>query len=315
MEKPEAIVLSAKGRDSLTDAQRALIDGIASVTYVANLTPMQDDELIRLCRTAKYIGITRRTCTNFHAQIIEKLKNLKGLSIYATGTEWIDVKALKRANVQLKYLQYYSTQSVAEHAIAMLLAFSRRIHLSDRIGRNDIPRSTSIRGWELCGKTIGIIGMGRIGWRVSQLASAFGMTIKYYDPRSQLFNAYESQSFDDLVAHSDILMLTASVDRDNPLIITKDSIDQMKSGVYIVNPSRPELVDNGAILQAIEHKKVAGYAVDDFVFSAEELKSIEYGRILQTGHSGWYSNEAIDRGLEMWINNLVELIVNEQHLQ
>jgi lactate dehydrogenase-like 2-hydroxyacid dehydrogenase len=85
----------------------------------------------------------------------------------------------------------------------------------------------------------------------------------------------------------------------------------MKQGVYIVNSSRPALVDNLAMIRSIKSGKVAGYAVDDNPFSLDDLREVELGRIVQTGHTAWYSNEAMERGTEAWINNLVDLVQNQ----
>jgi phosphoglycerate dehydrogenase-like enzyme len=169
MADPEIIIFSAKGRDSLSESQQQAIEARSTVTYIANLSPLPDDQLIQLCQAANYIGLTRRTCTDFHAGIIRNLPHLKGLSVYATGIEWIDLAALQASNIALKSLPDYSCTTVAEHAIGMLLTLSRRIHLSDRKATSEISSNISLRGWELSGKKIGILGLGRIGSRIASL--------------------------------------------------------------------------------------------------------------------------------------------------
>jgi phosphoglycerate dehydrogenase-like enzyme len=301
------VIFSAKGRASLSVSQQKAIEAIANVTYIANLVPLPDEQLIDLCKSANYIGLTRRTCTDFHAKLIRSLPHLKGLSVYATGIEWIDLAELQACNVSLKLLPDYSATTVAEHAIGLLLTLSRRIHLSDRKAASEIDQGVSLRGWELSGKKIGILGLGRIGSRIAHLAKAFGMEVSYYDPKIKDHAEFNCVSFEQLIQQSDVVMLAASLNRENPVIITADVLRAMQQGVYIINPSRPALVEHQAILQEIRSGRVAGYAVDDNVFSLDELHSVEIGRILQTGHTGWYSNEAMERGTEMWINNLVDL--------
>jgi phosphoglycerate dehydrogenase-like enzyme len=307
MTAPEIVIFSAKGRASLSESQQQAIEAIAPVTYISNLTPLSDDRLVELCSSANYIGLTRRTCTDFHREIIRKLPQLKGLSVYATGTEWIDVAALQTHNIALKFLPDYSGITVAEHAIGLLLTFSRRIHLSDRKATGEIPQTVSLRGWELSGKKIGIVGLGRIGSRIAHLARAFGMEVSYSDPNIEAHSEFRAVSFPELIQQSDIVMLAASLNRENPVMITAEILQAMKPGVYVINPARPALVDSQAMLAAIRSGQVAGYAVDDNVFSLDELQGVEPGRILQTGHTGWYSDEAMERGTEMWIDNLVEL--------
>jgi phosphoglycerate dehydrogenase-like enzyme len=307
MADPEIIIFSARGRDSLSESQQKAIEANATVTYIANLSPLHDDQLIQLCKSANYIGLTRRTCTDFHAGIIHQLPHLKGLSVYTTGIEWIDLNELQACDIALKSLPDYSFTTVAEHAIGMLLTLSRRIHLSDRKATFAISPSISLRGWELSGKKIGILGLGRIGSRIAHLAKAFDMQVSYYDPKIEIHSEFTTVSFEELIQRSDVIMLAASLNRENLVIITAEVLNAMKQGVYIINPARPALVDHLAILSAIQSGKVAGYAVDDSPFSLDELQNLEAGRILQTGHTGWYSDEAMARGTEMWINNLVDL--------
>jgi phosphoglycerate dehydrogenase-like enzyme len=312
MADPEIIIFSAKGRESLSHLQQKAVEETATVQYIANLSPLSDDRLIQLCQTANYIGLTRRTCTDFHAKIIRSLPHLKGISVYTTGIEWIDLVELQTCNIALKFLPDYSAITVAEHAIGLLLTLSRRIHLSDRKAMSEISSSVSLRGWELSGKKIGILGLGRIGSRIAHLAKAFNMKVSYYDPKIEIHPEFSAVSFEQIIQQSDVVMLAASLNRESPIIITNKVLAAMQQGVYIINPARPALVDNPAIISAIQSGKVAGYAVDDNPFSLDELRRLEAGRILQTGHTGWYSDEAMERGTEMWINNLVELAKNNR---
>jgi lactate dehydrogenase-like 2-hydroxyacid dehydrogenase len=303
MADPEIIIFSAKGRDSLSDSQQKAVEAIAKVKYIANLSPLSDDHLIQLCQKAKYIGLTRRTCIDFHAGIIRSLPHLKGISVYTTGIEWIDLVELQACNINLKFLPDYSAITVAEHAIGLLLTLSRRIHLSDRKARAEITQDVSLRGWELSGK--------KIGYRIAYLSKAFNMQVSYYDPKHATHPEFKAVSFDQLIQQSDVVMLAASLNRENPVIITSEVLENMNRGVYIINPARPALVDNSAMIKSIKSGKVAGYAVDDNPFSVDDLHNVEPGRIVQTGHTGWYSNEAMERGTETWINNLVDLVQNQ----
>jgi lactate dehydrogenase-like 2-hydroxyacid dehydrogenase len=311
MADPEIIIFSAKGRDSLSDSQQKAVEAIATVQYIANLAPLADDRLIQLCQTANYIGLTRRTCIDLHAGIIRNLPYLKGISVYATGIEWIDLVELQACNINLKFLPDYSAITVAEHAIGLLLTLARRIHLSDRKAKAEIAQNVSLRGWELSGKKIGILGLGHIGYRIANLAKAFSMEVSYYDPKHVAHPEFNTVSFDQLIQQSDVVMLAASLNRENPVIITSEVLENMKQGMYIVNSSRPALVDNLAMIRSIKSGKVAGYAVDDNPFSLDDLREVELGRIVQTGHTAWYSNEAMERGTEAWINNLVDLVQNQ----
>ena len=309
--KPTLTLFAARGRNSLTLEQAHRLESVADVTYVTVLAPLTDSALIAHCRNAQLIGLTRRTCRDFHAGLIGELPHLRGLAIYATGSEWIDTAALAARQIELRVLADYSAQTVAEHALAMLLALARRTHLSDRVVRGDLPANISLRGWEVHGKRIGIVGFGRIGERIARLLQAFDAEITYHDPGVADHSDFRAHPLDDLLTTSDVVVLAASSERGRPPIIGAAEIAAMKHGAYLVNPARPQLVDATAVLQAIRARQLAGYAVDERVYSPEDLAMVESGRILQTGHTGWYSDEAMQRGCAQWINHLIELATQQ----
>jgi len=307
MSRKKLVLFAARGRASLSEPLARRLEAVAEVDY--RLTPalLPDAALIEQCTGAEVVGLTRRACKDFHAGLVDRLPHLRGLAVYATGDEWLDRPALARRQVDVRLLPDYSAQSVAEHGLAMLLGLSRRLHLSDRVVRGDLPDSISLRGWELAGKKLGIVGLGRIGRRIAQLAAAFGMHIHYCDPAVPEAAGYRAMTLEALLAACPVIMLAASVQRGAPQLIGADQLQAMPAGGYLVNPSRPQLVDRDAVRAAIAGGHLAGYAVDERVFSAAELAGLEAGRILQTGHTAWYSNEAMARGAEAWVNNLVEL--------
>ena len=309
--KPPLALFTARGRDSLPPALACRLEAVAEVTYITALAPLADAALVAHCREARLIGLTRRTCRDFHAGLLAELPHLRGLAIYATGSEWIDTKALAARNIELRILADYSAQTVAEHALAMLLALARRTHLSDRVVRGDLPESISLRGWEVQGKRIGIVGFGRIGERIARLLQAFDAEITYHDPGIADRTDFRAQPLDQLLAASDVIILAASSERGRPPIIGAREMAAMKPGAYLVNPARPQLVDAAAVLQAIGDRQLAGYAVDERVYSRDDLATLEPGRILQTGHTGWYSDEAMQRGTEQWISHLIELATQQ----
>jgi phosphoglycerate dehydrogenase-like enzyme len=288
MGKPRVLVFSAKGRDSLTADQCWQLESCSEVRYVTVLNPLADEEIISLCRDVDYIGLTRRTTKNFHSELINALPQLKGLSLYATGTEWVDQAALSRRQIQCRFLPDYSRDSVAEHTIGMLLTLSRRIHLSDRVAREDLPRSVSLRGWEVKSKTVGIVGMGRIGQRVAELLQGFGVGVVYFDIVRKNIDASIARGLDSqeqVLSQSDIVILCASMNRDSPTLIAETELNQMQAHAVLLNPGRAELVDREAILQALKMRRIAAYAIDDRIFAPAEIAQLEHGRLLQTGHT------------------------------
>lgn len=305
---PNLVVMAARGRNSFIPAQLLALESHANLTVHTVPGRLTHEEMVGLCASAEIIGFTRRATIDFNAKLIDALPNLRAVAVYATGYDWIDTAKLEQRGIKLILLPDYSTQTVAEHSFGMMLNMSRRLHLSERVARGDLPVGVSLRGFELHGKTLGIIGLGRIGKAVAHLARAFGMKILAHDhtPMSS-GNEVELVDLPRLLAAADIVMLTCSLKRGAPPLFGNATLSAMKPGALLVNPARSALVDNDAVVRAIANGCICGYAVDDTVFDAAQLAHVEHGRILQSAHTAWYSDEAIARGTQAWVDNLVDL--------
>ncbi len=310
------VVMAARGRESLSLAQLDALDAAADLTVHAVPQRLSHEEMCRLCAPAEILGFTRRATPDFDAHIISSLPNLKAVAVYATGSDWLDVRELEQRGIRLALLPDYSTQSVAEHTLGLMLAMSRRLHLSDRVARGDLPYGVSLRGFELAGKTLGIVGFGRIGRAIARMAGAFGMRVLAHDivPK-QLEQGVEMTGLQQLLAHSDVVVLACSLARGAPPIIDVAALACMKPGVLLINPSRSALADNEAIVQAIVGRQLRGYAVDDTVFDAAQLGRVEHGRILQSAHTAWYADEAMERGTQAWVEALLALAASQRTSQ
>ncbi|HEU0186598.1 MAG TPA: NAD(P)-dependent oxidoreductase [Gallionellaceae bacterium] len=307
------VVMAARGRDSFSMAQLQALEAHSRLTVHVVPQRLSHEEMRSLCAPAAIIGFTRRATIDFNAKLIDELPNLRAVAVYATGYDWIDIAALERRGIRLALLPDYSTQTVAEHSLALILNMSRRLHLSDRIARGTLPGSVSLRGFELHGKTLGIIGLGRIGRAIARMARAFGMRIIANDIAAlPAEEGIAPVGLPHLLATADIVLLASSLKRGAPPLIDAEALARMKPGALLINPSRSALVDNAAVVQAIATGHLRGYAVDDTVFDAAQLARVEHGRILQSAHTAWYSDEAIARGTQAWVDNLTTL-AREHH--
>jgi len=175
-------VITARGRDSFTEEQARRLEAVADVTFSAAEGPLPMDELVSRLDGMDYAGLTPRSVPVIDGSWLSRLPRLKGIAVFATGVDHVDLEWLERHGVAVSRLPDYSTESVAEHAIGLMLAMSRRIHLSQDRVRGRVPSGTSVLGWELRGRTLGLVGLGRIGSRVAELARAFGMRVIGCDP-------------------------------------------------------------------------------------------------------------------------------------
>jgi lactate dehydrogenase-like 2-hydroxyacid dehydrogenase len=308
---PRMSVLAARGAGSFSSVQLAELSSVSRLTVHEVYSRLNNWELISLCSDAEILGITRRATINIDEELISGIPGLRGIAIYASGYDWIDMEALCHRGIALAILPDYSTQTVAEHTWGMILTMSRRLHLSDRVVNKELPSYISLRGGELAGKTLGIIGLGRIGRAVANVAAGFSMLVIYYDRQNIKSDSGIAVNFNEVWSYADIVVLACSYERGAPPIIDSSVMARMKQSAYLINPVRQALVDNDAVLKAIRDKRLAGYAVDDRVFTREQLSGIEPGRIFQSGHTAWYSNEAIDRGTQCWVDNLIALAMGK----
>jgi lactate dehydrogenase-like 2-hydroxyacid dehydrogenase len=314
----QVAVITAQGRNTFTEHQASKLEEVAQVDFSKAIKPLSADEIIERLEKADFAGLTPRSVQAIDGSWLERLPRLKGIAVFATGVDYIDTAYLRQKGILLSHLPDYSTVSVAEHALGLLLTMSRRIHLSQDRVRGRVPAGTSVLGWELRGRTIGIVGLGRIGSRVAELARAFGMRVLGHDPKRQV-EGIPNVSMEELFASSDVISLHFPARWQGQAAIGRQEIARMKPGATLINVSRCALVDPSAVVDAIDSGMLRGYAVDD-IFPIGETderakRQIAEGRIMQTGHTAWYSQEVIQRGYDTWIDNLIGLATgNPQNL-
>jgi len=269
---------------------------------------MTADEFVRQTAGYAFLAFTRRAVHDLDRNIIGRLPHLQGVSVYATGYEWIDVAALNSRDIAFWRIEDYCTEAVAEHALGMLLTMIRRIHLSHDRSRKLIDASVSLRGTQLSGKTIAILGYGRIGRRFERILTGFDTRVLKYDPAVPDADAPDR---DTLLRIADAVVLCANHIRGAPPIIGAPQLQLMKHGALLINPSRANLVDHFAVIAAIGARTLAGYAIDDTLpILQEHLHQLEPGRILQTAHTAWYSEEALEKGTATWVDNICRMVTS-----
>ncbi len=301
------IIISASGKETFTVEQLKNLELTGDVHFYAQKEPLSEQVFISLVQNFEVIALTRRPLKDLGKNILEHLPVLKGLAVYSTGYEWIDTEYLRKRNIVLSYLPDYCTITVAEHTVGMLLSLSRRFMLSSDYACQRIDRSISLRGFDLFGKKVGIIGYGKIGERAAGLLQSFGVEIIWYDKQKECAGSSWSTPLGTVLKESDIIILTASKQRGEAPLIGSEQLAVMKQGVVVVNSSRSDLVDNQAMIIALKSKKVFSYAVDDVVPELQ-VEGVEPGRVFQTSHTAWYSTEAIARGTQSWVENIICLL-------
>ena len=265
-----------------------------------------------------------------NARVIDALyeMNVKIIALRCAGFNNVDMKhAFGRIHVLR--VPAYSPYAVAEHAMAMLLTSIRRIHKA-YIRTKDFNFSLSkMTGFDLYGKTMGVIGTGRIGRVFIDICKGFGMKILAYDkyPDESIADGDKVKyvCLDELMKNSDIISLHCPLTDETHHIIDADALENCKTGVVIINTSRGALIDTAALLKAIKSRKVGGACLDVYEEESDLFFEDNSGHILDddvlarlismpnvivTSHQAFLTKEALSNIAETTINNIVSYLNN-----
>jgi phosphoglycerate dehydrogenase-like enzyme len=293
-------IATARGIRSFSSAHVRALQKIPQLKFVSVPSPLSVTAFHRLFNNAHIIALTPRTVGQLTIEHLAPLKKLQGIAVFATGVDWIDTDYIADRKIVFKRLLGYATDTVAEHTLGMVLTMTHRLHLSWDRARGHLPHSISIRGTELKGKRVGLLGYGRIGRAIEKRLRPFASLLKIRD------RVPSQKGLDEWIRPLDVLILALSRSFGSPPIIGEKELRAAKSTLLLINPSRAALVDNQAVIASLKRHRLGGYAVDDTVPELLD-RAIEPGRILQTAHTGWYSTEALGRGLDAWVKNILEL--------
>jgi D-3-phosphoglycerate dehydrogenase len=216
---------------------------------------------------ANYDAIVVRSATKVRAEIIDAAANLKLIVRAGVGLDNIDVEYAKNKGIEVRNTPAASSNSVAELALGHLISLARYISRGTVSVRSGKWEKKALKGIEIYGKTLGIVGIGRIGQSLAKKATALGMKVVAYDKfvdKSPLPEIVEMVPFDQLLADSDFISLHIPFDPKVGATIGKPEIEKMKDGVRILNCARGGVIDEAALAEALASGKVAGAALDVF---------------------------------------------------
>jgi D-3-phosphoglycerate dehydrogenase len=248
----------------------------------------------------EFDAIIVRSGTTLDAALIELGERLKVIGRAGVGVDNVDVDAATRRGIVVANAAESTVDSAAEHAIALLLALARNVpqaHAALTAGVWDRQRFTGI---ELAGKTLGVLGLGRIGRQVAHRALGLGMRVVAYDPfvsadRFRELGVDPASSLDDVYAVADVVTLHLPLNAETEGLLDRAAFERMKDGVRIVNAARGGLVDEEALVDAIRSGRVAGAALDVFRDEPYAGPLLELPQVVVTPHLAGSTTEAQDR--------------------
>ena len=253
--------------------------------------------------------------TPITADMIHNLPEIRYIGVLATGYNVVDVEAARERGIVVTNIPDYSTASVAQFTFALLLEMCHHAGAhNDAVKSGQWTNSKDFSFWnypliELAGKTLGVIGFGRIGKAVAQIAQIFGMRVLAFNRNRDeklLSDNGRYVSLDELLATSDVISLHCPLTRETEGIINRETIGKMKDGVMIINTARGGLVNEEDLSQALNSGKVASAAVD--VVSVEPVLEdnplLKAKNCLITPHIAWAPKEARERLMDIAVGNL-----------
>lgn len=266
---------------------------------------------------------------NGSAPVVRKLSSLgvKLILLRCAGFNNVDMKAAASCRIPVMRVPRYSPNAVAEHAVTLLTALTRRIYRSHERIKNHNFALAGLEGFDIVHKTVGVIGTGAIGKIMCRIMRGFGSTVIAYDPRPDYVWAASLNityvTLDDLFKRSDIISLHVPLFKENHHIINAESIAKMKQDVTIINTSRGGLIDTKAAIEGLTSGKIRGLGIDvyeneaEFFFTDHSLNPmkdpvlahlISLPNVLMTGHQAFFTEDALMAISNTTIGNAVDFI-------
>ena len=265
--------------------------------------PASEDRLVERIATAEVV-LNIRASSKFTERVFAACPRLRLISVWGTGTDHVDLPAAARHGVTVTNIPGVSAISVAEHALALLLAVARRIpQLDAATRRGEWPRGQSI---ELHGKTCGVVGLGAIGRQFARIAAGIGMRVIAWTMHPKPEPGVEFVEVDDLYRSSDVVSIHLRLSPATEGFIGPRQLALMKPTAILINTARGAIIDEAALIDALAAGRLAGAGLD--VFSAEPLPPghplAQLPNVAITPHCAGITPEALEAGLRMAVENI-----------
>ena len=282
------------------------LEGRAELDYYDTLPGSEERLAERISQTEAVLNI--RSSSKFTERVLAGAPRLRLISVWGTGTDHVDLAAARRRNITVTNTPGVSAFSVAEHALALLLAAARRIPQADAATRRgEWPRG---QGVELRGKTCGVIGLGAIGRQFAALAHGIGMRVIAWTMHPQPLPGVELVELDELFRASDVVSVHLRLSSDTEGFIGARQFALMRKNAILINTARGAIVDEAALVQALSDHRISAAGLD--VFASEPLVEghpfTKLPNIVMTPHCAGITPEALEAGLCMAVQNVLRYL-------
>ena len=272
----------------------------------------KDEDLANHIKDSEIVVI--RSATKLTKEVLNKAEQLKIIARCGVGIDNVDLDFAKSKNIFVTNAPSANLISVVELTVALIISASRKLSLADSHLKKGEWNRSEFLGYELYGKTLGIVGFGKAGRLVADIMKSFGMSIVFYDPYVTDWNgSEESVELDDLLRTADVVSIHVIKTKDTENLISKDMLDLLKPSSIIVNTSRGGVLDEDYLFELLESEKIFGAGLD--VYSNEPPENVDrYNglNLVTTPHIGASTNEAqLKAGLET-IENIKKILAGDE---
>ena len=272
----------------------------------------KEEELANHIKDCEIVVI--RSATQLTKEVLDNAEQLKIIARCGVGVDNIDLDSAKSKNIFVTNSPSANLISVVELTVALIISTSRKLSLADLHLKNSQWNRSEFLGYELYGKTLGVVGFGKAGRLVAERMKSFGMSIVFYDPYVTDWNgSEESLELDDLLRTADVVTIHVIKTKDTENLISKDKLDLLKPNSIIVNTSRGGVLDEDYLFELLESEKIFGAGLD--VYSNEPPENVErYNglNLVTTPHIGASTNEAqLKAGLET-VENIKKILAGDE---
>ncbi|MFA4825866.1 MAG: NAD(P)-dependent oxidoreductase [Methanoregula sp.] len=281
MKRP-SVAITIRSFDQYGRAMKKLNDEFEIVYVNSTGLRLSEDDLISAIQNAEYVIAGTEI---FSKKVLDASTNLKVISRVGVGIDNVDITAAEKHNIYILNTPESPVLAVAEHTLALLLTILKNIQKYNnqmRMGNYAVEP-----GQILCGKTVGIVGLGRIGYRVATMLAALGCTIYYYDPYTRISPPSEwisVSSLENLVSSVQIVSLHTTPQKEGTAVFDSRIFVQCKKGIIVINTARGSLIDERALADALDAGIVTAAGLD--VFSTEPYRGelLKYSQVIVTPH-------------------------------
>jgi len=262
------------------------------------------------------IAIADQFIAKFNKNVLENVKKLKLLALNTTSFAYVDLKTANARGIKVSNLPGFSKQSVAEFAIGLMFAVNRKIAFGDRFmreapfeldpGNKDHQKFI---GFDIKGKTLGVIGLGNIGTVVAQLGLSLGMNVVAFNRSSKKIRGVKMLNLNEVLKVSDVISIHLALNSDTKNLISNEEFELMKPNSILINTAQPEIVNTEALYNAIKSNKISGVGIDIGTMIKTDHPLFKLENVVITPHAGSFTEESFFVNLPRMIIENVESFV------